>query len=118
MMIKRDICFLVNHLRQSIKWFHTDYRLIFCEDLPDEVQKGEIYIAGDKDHEWYVGMQCPCGCGEVIELSLIPHRRPRWTICWDLLGTISINPSIWRTNHCRSHFYLTKGHVRWCPNNK
>lgn len=118
MMFSRRICIIINRLRQKIKFLRTTLSLVLCEELPDCITSGMVYVSADKSHEWYMAMQCPCGCGEVIELSLLPHRRPRWSIHWGLLGTISVNPSIWRTKNCRSHFFLTNNKIYWCGTSK
>ena len=54
---------------------------------------------------------CPCGCGEIIMLSLSSARRPRWTVSVDFLGRPTVWPSIHQTAGCRSHFWLRKGNI-------
>lgn len=57
---------------------------------------------------------CPCGCGDVIELMLIPEATPHWRL---IIGTDkkpSLKPSVWRNTGCRSHFWLRGGSVEWC----
>ncbi|WP_236819161.1 DUF6527 family protein [Alicyclobacillus ferrooxydans] len=59
-------------------------------------------------------MLCPCGCGEVLHMSLHPDGRPRWELTRHPDGTVSLSPSVWRKVGCRSHFFLERGRVRWC----
>jgi len=58
---------------------------------------------------WIV-FQCPCGCGELITLNLDKRTGPHWRI-WRRKNSLSINPSVWRTSGCQSHFVLKQNHV-------
>ncbi|MBZ5667533.1 MAG: hypothetical protein LAO30_23405 [Acidobacteriia bacterium] len=60
-------------------------------------------------------MLCPCGCRSVIQLSLLREDSPHWTVFIDKGGVTTLFPSIQRTAGCRSHFFLKKGRVVWCP---
>jgi hypothetical protein len=57
-------------------------------------------------------MRCPCGCGESIELALIPEATPRWKLSLEQ-NRPSLSPSVWKRDGCRSHFFLKKGRVVW-----
>jgi len=83
------------------------------EDLPDEVQSGRVYLIGDPGVPWSAALVCPCGCGEVIRLSLIPDDRPRWRATTHEDGLVTLEPSVWRIKGCRSHFLLQRGRVVW-----
>ncbi|MGM9773992.1 MAG: DUF6527 family protein [Candidatus Egerieousia sp.] len=50
-----------------------------------------------------------------VELNLNKESSPSWTLKWHVFGTISFSPSIWRKNGCRSHFFLKKSLIYWCP---
>lgn len=84
-----------------------------AEDLPDTILDGKVYLIGDEDMPWSAAMRCPCGCSEVIRLSLIPDDKPRWkaTVLGD--STVTLAPSVWRTKGCKSHFILRQGKVIW-----
>lgn len=90
-------------------------RTVFTGELPDSPHAGEVYIVGESGHRWFAALLCPCGCGATLQLSLMPEGRPRWRMEEHRDGSISLHPSVWRTIGCRSHFFLTRGHVRWCP---
>jgi hypothetical protein len=83
------------------------------EELPDRLDRHTVYVAGENGHLWFVAMICPCGCGEILHMSLLPDARPRWSLTQQKDGTVSLAPSIWRQVGCRSHFFLVGGHVRW-----
>lgn len=83
------------------------------EDVPDVIKPGVIYMIGDTSMPWAVSFMCPCGCEEIISLSLIPTDRPRWQARIQKDGLITLSPSIWRTKGCRSHFFIQNGRVVW-----
>ncbi|MCF8567897.1 hypothetical protein LLE49_24550 [Alicyclobacillus tolerans] len=84
------------------------------EELPERLDKHLIYILGEGEYTWSAEMLCPCGCGEVLHMSLHPDGRPRWELTRHPDGTVSLSPSVWRKVGCRSHFFLERGRVRWC----
>ncbi|WP_425525696.1 DUF6527 family protein [Xanthomonas campestris] len=57
-------------------------------------------------------MMCPCGCGEVIELSLSPESRNFWKLAVEA-GRPTLHPSVWRKTGCGSHFWVRRGRVQW-----
>src|SRR5579883_1213407 len=83
------------------------------ESAPKRLRSDTVYLITDDGDPWSVAMKCPCGCGEVLFLSLL-EGSPRWRIEQHRNGTVSVWPSIWRTSHCRSHFFLKKGLIAWC----
>jgi hypothetical protein len=90
------------------------YRTIFLEDLPDNLKPYTVYILGEGEYLWSAAMLCPCGCGEIVHISLHKEGRPRWEITNHKDGTVSFKPSIWRKDGCKSHFFLERGLIRWC----
>lgn len=84
------------------------------EDEPDVLSDKVFYVVGEGGHPWYGIVLCPCGCGEVIKLSMVPNSRPRWELVdtWD--DTATLRPSVWRRVGCKSHFWLRGGSVKWC----
>lgn len=93
---------------------YAKYRVIRCTDLPDKPSDEKLYIVGEEGVYWLAAMKCPCGCGDLIQLSLSENSHPRWR----LAGTDTqptLFPSINRTVGCKSHFHLRNGSVLWCP---
>ncbi|WP_412769231.1 DUF6527 family protein [Ralstonia pseudosolanacearum] len=72
-----------------------------------------VYVVAPKGVPKWTMLRCPCGCGEVITLSLQPTHEPRWTFDAATSGRASLYPSIWRTTGCHSHFWLKDGRVFW-----
>lgn len=89
------------------------YRALECEDLPDALEPNTVYLIGDAGRPWSAALICPCGCRDIIRLSLVPNDRPRWSASVGPLGLVSLHPSIWRVKGCRSHFFIRRGRVLW-----
>lgn len=110
--------------QEIMKWLGTWIAAIFrssqkgyialaCEDVPDNVQDGQIYLLGDKGAYWQAVMKCPCGCSETIQLPMSRGARP----CWTFSGSMSkptLRPSVHRNRGCRSHFIVSEGRIQWC----
>jgi len=90
------------------------FRAIFVDEFPDSLRPRAIYIAGETGHAWAASMVCPCGCGDMIQLNLLPQVRPCWQVETHEDGTVSIAPSVWRQQGCRSHFFVRRGRIDWC----
>jgi hypothetical protein len=84
------------------------------DSLPERLPRRDLALAREGDEDWCVGMRCPCGCGETIELLLIREAKPRWDLLVDPSGRPSLKPSVWLQRGCRSHFWLRHGRVEWC----
>lgn len=94
------------------RWQRRKLTVIAVVDLPIQPKVGIFYLVQDGGFAWAALMQCPCGCGDSITLNLI-GQRPRWSAAVDARGIVTVQPSIWRTSGCRSHFWIRKGRVRW-----
>jgi len=70
-----------------------------------------IVAAGGKNR-WAMFL-CPCGCGEVITLSLQAVHSPHWKLLPSRADLPSLHPSIWRKQGCLSHFWIREGKVHW-----
>ena len=84
------------------------------DTLPDALPARDLVLARDDDEDWSVGMRCPCGCGQRLELMLLKEVKPRWDLTADRHGAPTLSPSVWLRQGCRSHFRLRGGKVIWC----
>lgn len=84
------------------------------DSLPKRMPRRDLVLARDNGEDWCVGMRCPCGCGHVIELMVIPEAKPRWDVRVDGKKRPMLSPSIWMQKGCRSHFWLRAGQIQWC----
>jgi hypothetical protein len=53
------------------------FKLLHLEELPEKPQQGTIYAIGEGT-PWAPALLCPCGCGALIQLSLLKDERPSW----------------------------------------
>jgi len=90
------------------------YKKRFAPEVPDVIKDKTIYIIGEGKYKWFVAMKCPCGCGELIQLSLEEDSSPRWSLIEHSNGRVSLYPSIWRNKRCLAHFWLKGSKIEWC----
>ncbi|MEY0015476.1 DUF6527 family protein [Providencia rettgeri] len=90
-------------------------RLIITNEdsLPEKMPLRSIILVKDGNEDWCVGLKCPCGCDRTIELLIIDEARPRWDYCLDNNKLLSLHPSIWLKDGCKSHFWIKKGRIFW-----
>jgi Family of unknown function (DUF6527) len=91
-------------------------RLLVVEgdSLPARMPARDLVLARDNGEDWCVGLRCPCGCGDTLELLVVAEARPRWDVAIDEDGWPSLVPSVWRKKGCRSHFWIRRGRAHWC----
>lgn len=112
----RHICRLV---RFVLRWFRVGDQALEIEmvdSAPEDPRSDRVYLITEDGDPWSVAMCCPCGCRELLFMSLL-DGSPRWTVEVHKNGTMTLSPSIWRTTGCRSHFFLKRGFIRWCQIN-
>jgi len=95
--------------------FKPDFDIQRVGDMPDQatIQAGIITVVGGADWAKWVLFKCPCGCGEVLTLSLMKSFKPRWRLKIDKKNRITLSPSVWKKDGCRSHFYIRKSKLKW-----
>ena len=89
------------------------FRIAETEELPDKLKKFTLYAIGEGS-PWLAALQCPCGCGDIIQLTLLENESPRWSLRREKDGTATLFPSVWRSKGCQSHFVLKRGVIFWC----
>lgn len=85
---------------------HVDSR----SEIPDKLGRS-LYIVGDPA-KWAV-LQCPCGCGDTIDVNLMKARRPAWQLSVTD-GKPTFHPSLWVPKEkCGAHFWIRNGKIIW-----
>lgn len=73
----------------------------------------DLFIVGAKSgYKWAI-LSCPCGCGERIDICLMPSSNPRWELSLRKKRA-SLTPSIWvPAERCGSHFWIRDNRIVW-----
>ncbi len=88
--------------------------IIEGDTLPAKLPFRSLVLAREDDEDWCVGLRCPCGCGQRLEMMLLKNVKPRWDVTLDSRGRVTLHPSVWLRTGCRSHFWIRAGKVVWC----
>ena len=93
-----------------------DYKILPIEGRPSnfEVPSNAVAIIGHPDFPKWAMLKCPCGCKETLTLSLMRKHAPAWEMKVDRWQRISLSPSVWKNDGCKSHFFIKKGKITWC----
>ena len=86
---------------------------VYMDEPPDHLIEEAVYLVGENGFLWCAVLKCPCGCGTSVSLNLLPQVRPRWICEVDQRRRITLSPSIWRKEGCRSHFFLRDSKIQW-----
>ena len=89
-------------------------RLINKHPSPEDMAQGWVYVVGGRDYQKWAYFFCPTASSEIIQLSLMPNRRPRWRVNIDWLKRPTIHPSVRQLEGSYAHFWLRKGTIDWC----
>jgi hypothetical protein len=95
--------------------FRTEY---VEEDAPEQPKARVLYVVMEDGEPWSAAMRCPCGCGELLHMNLLPDERPRWRLSIHDDGTSTLHPSVNRMKGCRAHFWFRNGRVYWCADQR
>ncbi len=120
-MIQRILAFLTAFWAWIRSWTvrpgkpKAPLKTVFLEELPKSLDPKIVYVLGEGQHRWFVTLLCPCGCKAVLQVSLLADAKPRWRLIEHADdGTVTLQPSVWRQEGCRSHFFLHRGRIQWC----
>jgi Family of unknown function (DUF6527) len=47
-------------------------------------------------------------------MMILKEVKPRWDVAVDTQGHVSLHPSVWLREGCRSHFWVKSGRIIWC----
>jgi hypothetical protein len=90
-------------------WFYRrKFRIVRSEELPDKLKKHKLYAIGE-DVPWLAALQCPCGCGEIVQLSLLENDRPRWRLRKEKDGTAPSHPQFGKAKGANPTFFSETG---------
>lgn len=58
-------------------------------------------------------MRCPDGCGETLTINLDRRTGKAWRLRVNKDSTVSLYPSVWKADGCRSHFVVRNSRIIW-----
>lgn len=98
-----------------LKRKRIDFTVEYSENNPalDEVKDKILFVVGGKGYVKWVYIKCPCGCGDVLTLSLMKKNKPNWNLKVDKFNRPTLYPSVWKKDGCKSHFWIRKGKLEW-----
>ncbi len=82
--------------------------------VPESMEPGWIYVVGENGYRKWAYFRCPADPKEIIQLSLMPNRRPRWDVAIDFLHLPTVHPSVRQLDGTHAHFWIKRGTVEWC----
>jgi len=89
--------------------------IIVNGDTPPEILlTRHLYLFRDEGDDWSIALQCPCGCGDKLEIMLLEEATPNWVLTSSDQDPPTLYPSVWRQSGCGAHFWLCEGHIVWC----
>jgi hypothetical protein len=106
------LCTWWRHLKETVLPAR-ELQMINSDELPVCLPRRNLVLASKDGEQWCVGMTCPCGCKQRIELPLLREVKPRWELRLDKRGKPTLTPSVWIREGCCSHFYVRNGRVIW-----
>lgn len=81
-----------------------------------EILGDKFYVVVTRSRQHWALFMCPCGCGEVITLSLQKVHDPHWVVRKSRDSRPTLRPSVWRDRGCYSHFWVSDGRIYWVGN--
>lgn len=97
------------------EWISAPRELVRIEGdvIPAAMPSRDLVLLSEGGDAWSVRMACPCGCGQLVELPLIPEASPCWRLEVDDAQRPTLMPSVWLRTGCKSHFFVRAGKVHW-----
>ena len=89
------------------------FKIEFCNEYPERIDANALYIMGESKYFWSILLRCPCGCGDILQLNLHRDTHPFWDMKFHINGSLSISPSVWKKDGCRSHFFIKRSNIIW-----
>lgn len=108
-----NLRFAFARLFERLGFIERRFRVKHLAEVPDQPRPFEVYAIGDQ-HVWQAALLCPCGCGHLIQLSLLAFDSPHWDLKIAPGRRATISPSVWRSLGCQAHFFVRDGKIVWC----
>lgn len=81
-------------------------------DVPQKLPDDTLAVVGTAERPKWAILECPCGRGHQLTVSLSRAHRPHWRLSEGRSGA-TLHPSIDFDSAYRCHFVLSDGEVHW-----
>ena len=81
-------------------------------DVPSELDRHTLAVCGTSEMPKWAALECPCGRGHRIVVSLQKGHHPHWSL-EALKGAPNLIPSVDSRTDYRCHFWLRDGRAHW-----
>jgi hypothetical protein len=89
-------------------------KMVSSHPAPEAIGEGCLYVVGESGYKKWAYFRCPADPREIIQLSLMASRQPRWDVSIDLLYRPTLYPSVRQLDGTYAHFWVKKGSIEWC----
>lgn len=112
-MMNKMIAFFARKAPQFFRRSHySDVKVVErVSDIPAKTGSSIFVVERNGQHQWAV-FDCPCRRGHRLTVSLRKDDYPHWT-ARQRGARVSLQPSLWLTDACRSHFWIRDNKVTW-----
>ena len=111
-MIKKIISLIKKIL--GLKQKKTYFSVIEIEDMQNiKLKPHYLYVERRGGKDRWLHLLCPSGCGQTLSVNLMQSINPFWTLLQNSDKTVTLSPSIDKTDGCRSHFFIRNSQVQW-----
>jgi hypothetical protein len=99
------------HIQKVVPYNQVVMVATQSEALAQLARHGTLIVVGSAKAPKWLMMHCPCGCREILRISLSRAIRPAWRAKLTKSGTLSLYPSVNLESGCRAHFILRENRV-------
>ncbi len=104
---------LLNKFLSRIRYIDFATKVVEKQPAQQNIpEKTVVVVSSYGIHKWAL-IKCPCGCNEILTLSLMKSQKPNWEVNFDRLNRVSLSPSVWKSDGCKSHFFVHVGKLVW-----
>jgi hypothetical protein len=112
-MIKRIRAYLARRVPRIFRRRHySGVRVVErISEIPNDTKDFVYLVRRSGVHQWAV-LDCPCRTGHQITVNLRKQDHPHW-IATNVGHSVSLHPSLWFHDGCKSHFWIENNRVTW-----
>jgi hypothetical protein len=82
-----------------------------ASEVPEDTGSLIFLVQRNGSPLWAI-LDCPCRTGHRLSVNLRQSEEPFWTVRQEG-HLVTLHPSLWYKDQCRSHFWITRNKVKW-----